>query len=60
LRLAQLNEARLANAYASDLIAQAASHKVAPVPEDAHESILYTIDLLSQNLTQAAENLRIS
>ncbi|MGB1324640.1 MAG: substrate-binding domain-containing protein [Paracoccaceae bacterium] len=56
LRLAQLNEARLAIAYASDLIAQPASHKAAPVPEEAHESILYTISLLSQNLTQAAEN----
>ena len=56
MRLAQLNEARLAIVYALDLIAQAARHKVTPVPEEAHESIIYTIDLLSQNLTQAAEN----
>ena len=55
LRLAQLNEARLAIVYASDLVAQTTVHKVALVPEEAHEPIIYTIGLLSQNSTQAAD-----
>ena len=54
LRLAQVNEARLAIVYASDLVAQTTVHKVASVPEEAHEPIIYTIGLLSQNSTQAA------
>jgi molybdate transport system substrate-binding protein len=56
LRLAQVNEAWLAIVYASDLVAQTTVHKVASVPEEAHEPIIYTIGLLSQNSTQAAEN----
>ena len=55
LRLAQVNEARLAIVYASDLVAQTTVHKVASVPEEAHEPIIYTIGLLSQNSTQAAD-----
>jgi ABC-type molybdate transport system substrate-binding protein len=37
------------------LVAQTTVHKVALVPEEAHEPIIYTIGLLSQNSTQAAE-----
>jgi molybdate transport system substrate-binding protein len=55
LRLAQVNEAWLAIVYASDLVAQTTVHKVASVPEEAHEPIIYTIGLLSQNSTQAAD-----
>ena len=55
LRLAQVNEARLAIVYASDLVAQTTIHKVASVPEEAHEPIIYTIGLLSQNSIQAAD-----
>ena len=40
LRLAKLNEARLEIVYASDLIAQPASHKMATLPKGAHESII--------------------
>ena len=55
LRLAKLNEARLEIVYASDLIAQPAGHKMATLPKGAHESIILTIGLLSQNLTHAPE-----